>query len=170
MPPDQVFGRIEKCLRKKENIISPTEYYVFKNFAQVYVVNRDFYIYDFKTLVKNIIKPNQFKTTEQKVFSYTKGSKKLGISQTYDGTPIQISILKRNANLSTLNNKEKLPKLNHVKPAKQKDVENLMRFFNVPDDAKDFYHDIFQPNELITNENEETNEEGVFLYNENAVF
>jgi len=75
---------------------------------------------------------------------------------------IQISILKRNANLTTLNNKEKLPKLNHVKPAKQKDVENLMTFFNVPDDAKDFYHDIFQPNELITNENEETNEEGVF--------
>lgn len=31
MPPDQVFGRVEKCLRKKENIISPNEYYnVFK--------------------------------------------------------------------------------------------------------------------------------------------
>lgn len=171
MPPDQVFGRIEKCLRKKENIISPTEYYnVFKNFAQVYIVNRDFYIYDFKTLLKNIIKPNQFKTTEQKVFSYSKGSKTLGISQTYDGTPIQISILKRNVNLTVLNNKEKLPKLNHVKPLKQKDVQNLMRFFNVPDDAKEFYHDIFQPNELSTNENEETNEEGVSLYDENAIY
>lgn len=61
--------------------------------------------------------------------------------------------------LTSLNNKVKMPKLNHVKPAKQKDVKNLMRFFNVPDDAIEFYHDIFQPNELFTNDNEETNKE-----------
>lgn len=28
MPPDRVFGRIEQKLRKKENIVSPNQYYV----------------------------------------------------------------------------------------------------------------------------------------------
>ena len=34
MPPDRVFGRIEKELNKKETIISPQEYYtVFEKYA-----------------------------------------------------------------------------------------------------------------------------------------
>lgn len=65
MPPDQVFGRIEKCLRKKEIITSPTQYYnIFENFAQVHVVNKDFCFYDFKKAAKNIIQLKNFKTTE----------------------------------------------------------------------------------------------------------
>jgi len=48
MPPDQVFGRIEKCLRKKENMVSPTEYYtVFEKCTKVHIFNKDFFMYDF---------------------------------------------------------------------------------------------------------------------------
>lgn len=49
MPPDQVFGRIEKCLRKKEIIVSPTEYHdTFRQFTKVHILNKDFFMYDFK--------------------------------------------------------------------------------------------------------------------------
>jgi len=44
MPPDQVFGRIEKCLRKKEILLSPQQYYdIFKKFATLHVFNKDFF-------------------------------------------------------------------------------------------------------------------------------
>lgn len=43
MPPDRVFGRIEQKLRKKENIVSPNEYYeVFKEQSTVFVYGKDF--------------------------------------------------------------------------------------------------------------------------------
>lgn len=170
MPPDHVFGRIEKCLRKKEIITSPSQYHnIFKKFAQVHVVNKDYFFYDFKKAVKNIIKPNSLKTTEQKVFSYTKGINKVGVSQTYKGTPVQTAVLKRNANISSLTNIDKLPMINHVKLPKQKDIKNLMRFFDVPEDAIDFYNDIFKPNELPIEETDNvTNEDGVPLYDQNA--
>lgn len=37
-----------------------------------------------------------------------------------------------------------LPQKNHVKIAKQDDVRKLLRFFNIPEDAKQFYEDIFK--------------------------
>lgn len=62
MPPDQVFGHIEKCLCKKEIIVSPIEYHdTFKQFAKVYILNKDFYMYDFKKLAKTFMKINKLK-------------------------------------------------------------------------------------------------------------
>lgn len=73
-------------------------------------------------------------------------------------TLIQKSILKINADLLSLKYIEKLPMSNHVKPAKQKDVKNLMMFFNVPDEVMEFYNNIFKHYELPEKCNE-TNEE-----------
>lgn len=43
MPPDQVFGHIEKFLRKKETIVLPTEYPdTFSQFTKVHILNKDF--------------------------------------------------------------------------------------------------------------------------------
>jgi len=39
---------------------------------------------------------------------------------------------------------ELLPQKNHVKIAKQDDVRKLLRFFNIPEDSKQFYEDIFK--------------------------
>ncbi|KAF0751967.1 Uncharacterized protein FWK35_00016665 [Aphis craccivora] len=112
MPADQVFGRIEKDLRQIENIISPQEYY--------------------KMQLKKIIKKTDFKSTEQKCFSYIKGKKTVGISQTYEGEPIRVP--------------------------KRDDVKKLLKYFNIPPDAKDFYNDILNDEVTETSAEEDCQE------------
>lgn len=147
MPPDRVFGQIEQILRKKENIVSPKQYHeVFEKLCSVKVYNKDFLFYDYKTAVKKLVKSKtDFKSTQQKIFTYTKGDQTVGISTTYSGLPFKIGVIKRNSDLSTLTQHLiELPKTNHVKVLKQKDVKNLLKFFTIPDDAKTFYFDIFK--------------------------
>lgn len=67
--------------------------------------------------------------------------------------------------LKTLDIMDILPKINYVKPPKQKDVKNLMHFFAIPEDAKFYYTDIFRSNELPTEE-----ENDVPIYNEDATY
>lgn len=116
MPPDQVFGRIEQKLRKIENILSPRTYHdIFKESCTVWEYGKGFEVLDFKTQVKNVIKSNLgFKSTEQKIFTYTKGDKLVGISSSYEATPTRIQILKLGANLETLSDVLKHPQHNHV--------------------------------------------------------
>lgn len=147
MPPDRVFGQIEQILRKKEDIVSPKQYHeVFEKLCSIKVYNKDFLFYDYKTAVKKLVKcKTDFKSTQQKIFTYIKGDKTVGISTTYSGLPFKIEVIKRNSDLSTLTQHLiELPKTNHVKVLKQKDVKNLLRFFTIPDDAKTFYSDIFK--------------------------
>lgn len=147
MPPDQVFGRIEKKLRQMETILSPNEYYkVFKEYTTVRTFDKDYAIMDFKTAVKKIVKKIDFKSTEQKHYSYIRGKKTVGVSPSYEEEPIRINVLKKQANLESIGSAEKLPKTNHVKHPKQEDVRRLLKFFTVPPDAQDFYEDIFTEN------------------------
>lgn len=123
IPPDRIFGRIEQKLRKKENIVSPSQYYdVFKEETSVHVYGKDFLMYNFKNATTKQTKSVlDFKTTEQKVFSYVKGLHTVGIIPSYTDTPVRVDILKRNSNLKLFeDNLEVLPKISHVKPAKKK--------------------------------------------------
>lgn len=60
MPPDQVFGQIEKQLRQMEIIVSPDEYHkVFKKFTTLTFFDLDYSVVDFKSTtsaVKKMIK------------------------------------------------------------------------------------------------------------------
>lgn len=174
MPPDQVFGRIEKCLRKEEIIVSPHQYYdIFKKFTTVHVLNKDYVMYDIKNIVKTFMKPNVIKTTEQKVFTYYKGIKTVSVSSKYDNNPSTtqtISVLKRGTSLTVLDRKTILPKVNYVKPPKQNDVKNLMRFFVIPEEAKEFYIDIFKPKEPNQKEDDHEDENDIPVYNEDTAF
>lgn len=132
-----------------ENIISPEEYYnVFKKYTTVKIFDKDYSIMDYKEATKKIIKKTEFKSTEQKCFSYVQGKKTVGISQTYEGEPVRIPVLKKNRCLETIGLVEKLPKISHVKKQKSDDVKRLLKYFNIPPDAKDFYNDIL--NDKVT--------------------
>lgn len=129
--------------------------------------SKDFFVYDIKKAVKKIMKPNVIKTTEQKMFIYYKGKKTVDVSSNYNENPTYtVSILKRVCSLNTLDTIDILPKINYVKPPKQKDVKNLMCFFVIPEDAKDFYTDIFRSNVLPTEEEEND----VPIYNVDATY
>lgn len=146
MPPDRVFGRIEQVLRKKENIVSPKQYIdIFKQFCTVKEYNKDFFIYNYKNAVKKIVKTkSQFKSTEQKIYTYIKGEETVGISKTYGGLPEQVEVLKRKSKIDSMFDLQELAQTNNVKLPKQADVKNLLKFFQIPDDAKQFYEDIFK--------------------------
>lgn len=160
MPPD--LGRIEKELNKKETIISLQEYYtVFEKYATINIYNKDFNVFDYKTSIKTIVKSkNDFKSTQKKVFTYIKGEHTVKISATYEGLLDKIEVVKRNSKLLSMTyNLIQLPKTNHIKLPKQKDVKNLMRFFEEPLHTKQFYEDIFQ-----NGGNDEGPDENIALY------
>lgn len=159
MPPDQVFGRIEKDLRQMENIISPEEYYnVFKKYTTIKIFDKDYSIMDYKEAAKKIVKKTEFKSTEQKCFSYICGKKTVGISQTYEGEPIRVPVLKKNGNLENIGLVEKLQITSHVKQQKKDDVKRLLKYFNIPPDAKDFYNDILNDAVIETSAEEDCQE------------
>lgn len=57
----------------------------------------------------------------------------MGISKTYGELLDKIEVIKRNCKLlSMTDNLIQLPKTNHIKLPKQKDVKKLMKFFEVP--------------------------------------
>lgn len=57
MPPDRVFGRVEKEYRKKEVIISPEEYYnVLQNHGTVRKIGKDWNVCDYKLYSKKTYK------------------------------------------------------------------------------------------------------------------
>jgi len=172
MPPDRVFGRIEKELRKRENIVSPSEYYaIFNNFCHVLVYNRDFKVYNIKEACKSTIKSKTFKMTEQKRLLYEKNKKTVGISTNYMGEyDNYVKVLKRNSKIEAISTLAILDKCNHVKPPKQDDVRKLMKFFNIPIDAIDFYNDIFANVDEKEDADEEINEDGAVNYFEDSMY
>jgi len=128
MPPDRVFGRIEKELRKRENIVSPSEYYaIFDHFCHVFVYDIDFKVYNIKEACKLIIKSKTFKMTEQKRLLYEKNKKTVGVSTNYTGEyDNYIKVLKRNSKIESVSTLSILDKCNYVKLPKQ---DNVQRFF-----------------------------------------
>lgn len=58
LPPDRVFGRIEKDLRKLPTITSPAQYQeVFEKQGTVFVYNDDWIAYNMKQLAASTLKP-----------------------------------------------------------------------------------------------------------------
>lgn len=107
---------------------------------------KDYTIIDFKFAVKKIVQKIEFKSTEQKHYSYIRGKKTVGVSSSYEYDQIRINILKKQANLESIGSSEKLHKTYHVKKPKQEDIKRLLKIFIVPTDAQDFYDDIFIEN------------------------
>jgi len=64
---------------------------------------------------------------------------------------------------------EILEKSNHIKPQKQKDIQNLMRFFTIPETTS-FYEDIFKINEFESIDDSAFNAEGACIYNDETSY
>ncbi|KAL5245923.1 hypothetical protein ACI65C_013331 [Semiaphis heraclei] len=119
--------------------------------------------YDDEYNIKDLIKTNFFKTTQQKVFSYKSGMKTVGVSATYTDNITRKQVLKKNVDLSKLNEVPELQSLNHVSIQKQNDVRKLMKFFTIPSEAEQFYTNIFKETTTVddVNDNIEYNEDDV---------
>ena len=96
LPPDRVFGRIEKELRRKDNILSPSEYYTFfSRQGNVLQLGKDWMIKDYQQVSKSILKSKlPFPLRDQRVITYTKTN--IGVQNVYSAEPDFVqSLLKK---------------------------------------------------------------------------
>lgn len=104
MPPDRVFGRVEKDYRRREMIVSPKEYYlILRKHGQVNEYDKDWVVYDMKTADKQMIKAKlPFKISQTRIIHYTtvvgsRASKnvELGVQDAYSVAPVTTEIKKK---------------------------------------------------------------------------
>ncbi|CAI6356055.1 unnamed protein product [Macrosiphum euphorbiae] len=89
--------------------------------------------------------------------------KTVGVSATYTDNITRKQVLKKNVDLSKLNEVPELQRLNHVSIKKQNYVRKLMKFFTIPNEAEQFYTNIFKETTTVDdiNDNIEYNEDDV---------
>lgn len=134
LPPDRVFGQVEKKLRQMDTIVSPVEYRdVLTQFSTVKAFNEDFKVYDWKEEVKSTVKPPgqwHFKiSTKVKRIEIIKQKKGIVIKGEVPyrlDVCIHKSVLKKCQILSMIN-PTMIETKNTVKPEKLKDVDELLK-------------------------------------------
>jgi len=144
LPPDRVFGRMEKVFRKETNLLLPSEYYdIYRDFGTVCILGKDWVLGDYKSRAKNIFKTNLgFKISEVKAMRFE--GNKIGIKTLYNGEFCWHNILKIAKRLSSFS----VPTLELkccVKPVKAEDVIKLLGAGGVDEsksDLKAFYESI----------------------------
>lgn len=144
MPPDRVFGRVEKILRKKEIITSPLEYNdILLQHGMVAKCEIDWQVKDYKSLAKSHLKAVlPFKISQQKVITYNKRTSGVNVSvqALYGWGETSCVVLKKGHKfLHYLQCAEIIAPENKVSSEKASDVEKLLKFFTVPEDAQEFY-------------------------------
>lgn len=103
LPPDRVFGRMEKVLRRLEVLLLPSDYHnIYQDFGTVHVLGSDWELKDCKTQAKNLFKVNLgFKISEVKVIRFE--SNKIGVKSLYNGDFCYHNIGKKGKKISSFN-------------------------------------------------------------------
>lgn len=155
MPPDRVFGNIEKDYRKMETITTPSQYYsVLNKFGRCVILGQDWKLIDLKSKASKIVKKKlPFKMQEVRVFEYTK--KQVKIRTAYSAEGIEVKPLKEG--VKTLSLLDKAPEIilkNRVSEKKANDIRKLMAFFDYSsEEAQAFYESVFKDCQKKDNDN-----------------
>lgn len=146
MPPDRVFGRIEKEYRKLETIEIPSQYYdVLEKYGNVKKWGEHWVTYDYKTVSKKLIKCKlPFSISQCRVLQYIKiGGKnvKVRVKNTYTGVSTEVELLKKGVKTMKLLDKvTKIPKTNHVSEEKRSDVRKIIKYV---ENSRDIFYEEF---------------------------
>ncbi|PSN41467.1 hypothetical protein C0J52_26373 [Blattella germanica] len=68
----------------------------------------------------------------------------LSVSDTYSGSPVEVQVLKSRNCSQEVKKAATLQKRNMVSKEKKKDVLKLMKHFEIPEGAEEFYKDIVE--------------------------
>lgn len=134
LPPDRVFGRIEKVIRKTETVITPDEYInIFNQFGNVKKLGTEIPVFDWKSSVQECIKPPgswHFRFSQAKRFIFVKDQnmKVLLQGEIHYKSDIGVpkSVLKQGKAYSSIKPTELQNKV-PVKKEKLIDVDNLLK-------------------------------------------
>lgn len=159
MPPDRVFGNVEKKYRQNEEILSPKQYRdILSEHGEVKVLEEDWHILDLKRKSSEILKQKlPFTISKARVIEYRKLSNykvQIAIQYTYSGESSEVEVLKKGKNsFREMDTAPRMKKVNHVSKEKSQDVAKLMKFIEMPDDAKTFYEEVLKGNHTKDNLN-----------------
>lgn len=160
IPPDRVFGRIEKELRKKDTIIDPQEYIdIFSKYGNVKILGKDVPVYDFKSVVAaNVKSPGQlhFQFAPAKRMTLQKNKRSIVIKgeTTYNcDVGCFKPFLKKGKSFQF--QPDQLPSKVSVKKEKLKDVKKLLQY-HFGDDWRtqnnvEFYKNVLSRTEMEEN-------------------
>ncbi len=142
LPPDRVFGRIEKEQRKLSVVTTPAEYQTIdERYGTVYTYDDDWRVYDWKTLSGTMLRNfKDVQISNNRVWRFSR--KFLGeveVQNAYSFGARRCSILK--GDVSRLGNlrPKLLPTKSHVSEKKRDDVRRLLQFVPLTASARTFY-------------------------------
>lgn len=159
IPPDRLFGQIEKVIKRKPEITSPEQYVeIIRNWGSVYKLGVDVPVKDWKSKVQVIMKPPSQWHFKLQV------SKRIIISKSKSGYAVRGESFYRNdtgTNQSLLRRGRKLriePTLVEIgvplKPDKQKSISTLLqKHFGINwrnDGALSFFRNAFDENPIAS--------------------
>ncbi len=147
MPPDRLFGRIEKDVRKKEEILAPAGYHdIFRKHGTLRLYGKDFHVFDYKALAASLfVGTGKLHMRENRVWKFEKNSNFISVGNSYFGALQQVNILKKT--VPTLHNrraKRLLPE-SHISILKARDMNELLNLLSIPEDVKAFYAAALKP-------------------------
>lgn len=144
IPPDRVFGRVEKVIRRKDVITTPEEYYkILSKQGRVKVLGKDWNLFNYRHFADTLLKRNsQFGLRTSRVWKFKKNSQEVTVQQTYSDVTAQSFNLLRNKNTNLRGRKPLVHKLQtHVSHEKKKDVLALLQYVPLTAEARDFYNE-----------------------------
>lgn len=145
LPPDRVFGRIEKEIKKKPVIKSPAEYHeIFQKYGKVYIFGDDFFMYDYKLLSEQVLVKNRSKMqmAKNKIWKFKRSHPGIVfVSNSYADDFHEFNVMKKSVKGINTRKPRLLRTQSHVSLAKKADVEKLLKFVPLTDAEKKFYAD-----------------------------
>lgn len=143
MPPDRVFGRVEKLIRKEEVISSPEGYYkILEKYGRVYKLGEKWKVFDYKGMADTYLKTtNKMGIQKNRVWNLKKGSQEILVSNTYKGKPTAHKLLRVSAKKFVLMKPSEVDRVTHITEAKRDDVTKLLSFIDLTPDEFDFYEE-----------------------------
>lgn len=132
LPPDQVFGRVEKVYRRQELIKMPDSYVsILEKHGAVRMMYNHWKPYDFKTLVSNHFIKQKVPIMSTKIWIFKQNQPYVWFQEQYSSLAVRYNILKRGSKaLHTLRPKL-LPPVSHLSVEKRNDVMKLLSFINL---------------------------------------
>ena len=140
LPPDRVFGRIEKEIRQHEEITGPEGYRkIYENHGKVKVFPTNWQVCNYKTPASLALqKVEQLKMRESRVWKFKKNSTEMTIEHNYEGFASKTYQLVKEI-VPLLHNPKLVKLTSHISVKKLADVESLLANMNLTESEKAFY-------------------------------
>lgn len=143
MPPDRVFGNLEKKFRKQSQFKSPENYYQhMRNAGKLFIYKKHWRVFDHKSVSNQVMKnlPKKMPIRDSKVWTFRKNAKAVQISKTYFGSGETFKM--KSSNIVRFPKPRLLPSVSNVSAAKLKDVNELLKFIKLNEEEKAFYNNV----------------------------